>query len=56
MPLGQDDAKAAREAKKRRLDKALDAALEDSFPGSDPPSVTQPSPSPKDNEQIKRKT
>ena len=32
-----------REAKrKEKLDDALDAALEDSFPGSDPVAVTQP--------------
>jgi hypothetical protein len=35
-----------REAKRRKsLDQALDLALEDTFPASDPVSVTQPSPS-----------
>jgi hypothetical protein len=33
---------------KKKLDDALDLALEDTFPGSDPVSVTQPSPSPYD--------
>jgi hypothetical protein len=30
---------------KRRLDDALDEGLEETFPGSDPVSVTQPAPS-----------
>jgi hypothetical protein len=35
-----------REAKRRKLlDEALDLGLEDTFPGSDPVAVTQPSPS-----------
>ena len=33
---------------KKKLDEALDVGLEDSFPGSDPVSVTQPPPSPYD--------
>ena len=38
-----------REIERRKsLDEALDAGLEDSFPGSDPVAVTQPSPSPWD--------
>jgi hypothetical protein len=32
------------EAEKRRLDSALDEELEESFPASDPPSLTQPPP------------
>ena len=32
----------------RRLDRALDKGLEDSFPGSDPVNVTQPPPSRQD--------
>ena len=32
------------EAKKRRLEKALEKGLEDSFPASDPINVTQPVP------------
>ena len=30
---------------KRRLDEALEEGLEETFPGSDPVSVTQPAPS-----------
>jgi hypothetical protein len=33
---------------KKMLEDALDVGLEDSFPGSDPVSVTQPPPSPYD--------
>ncbi len=46
-----DDTKLRRELeldRKKRLDDALDRGLEDSFPGSDPVSVTQPPPSPYD--------
>ena len=32
-------------ARRQALDEALDDGLEDTFPGSDPVSVTQPSPS-----------
>lgn len=39
---------------KEKVDDALDKALEDSFPGSDPVSVTQPAPS-KPDKDIKRK-
>jgi hypothetical protein len=46
-----DDAKG--DEKKKRLDEALDKALEESFPGSDPVSVAQPAPSPSDKD-IKR--
>ena len=42
------------QAHKDKLDDALDAGLEESFPGSDPVSVTQPAPS-KHDEHIKRK-
>ena len=34
-----------------RLDEALDKGLEDSFPGSDPVSVTQPPPTTEDKEE-----
>jgi hypothetical protein len=37
---------------KRRLDKALEAGLEETFPGSDPVNVTQPAPSKKDKDAI----
>ena len=33
------------EAQKRRLERSLEQGLEDSFPASDPISVTQPPPS-----------
>ena len=41
-------------AEKRRdpMEKALDQGLEESFPGSDPVNVTQPSPSKKDKDGI----
>ena len=41
-------------AEKRRdpLEKALEEGLEESFPGSDPVNVTQPSPSKADKDQI----
>ena len=32
------------EAEKRRLDSALEEGLEESFPASDPPNLTQPPP------------
>ena len=38
------------EEQKRRLDKALEEGLEETFPGSDPVNVTQPSPSKKDKD------
>lgn len=39
---------------KEKLDEALDKGLEESFPGSDPVSVTQPAPS-REDKNIKRK-
>ena len=38
-------AKGAKGAEKRRLEEALEEGLEETFPGSDPVSVTQPAPS-----------
>jgi len=35
-------------SRKKKLDDALERGLEDTFPGSDPVSVTQPPPSPYD--------
>jgi len=35
---------------KKQLEDALDLGLEDTFPGSDPVSVTQPPPSPYDKD------
>lgn len=42
-------------AEKRRdpMEKALDQGLEESFPGSDPVNVTQPSPSKEDKNSVK---
>jgi hypothetical protein len=48
----QKDPKDA--VRKEKLDDALNEGLEESFPGSDPVSVTQPAPS-KPDKHIKRK-
>ena len=50
----RSDPKDAKVAEKRRLDEALEEGLEETFPGSDPVSVTQPAPS-KPDHQVKRK-
>ena len=44
----------ADDGEKRRLDQALEEGLEETFPASDPVSVTQPSPSKADH-HVKRK-
>ncbi len=49
----QEDRHEARE--KKKLDDALQEALEDSFPGSDPVNLTQPPPS-RHDQDIKRKS
>jgi len=38
---------------KRRIDSALDEGLEESFPASDPPNLTQPPPS-KGDHKVRR--
>ena len=43
----------AKSAEKRRLDRALEEGLEETFPGSDPVNVTQPAPSKADH-HVKR--
>jgi hypothetical protein len=48
---GKAGADAKGDEKKHRLDQALDKALEDSFPGSDPVSVAQPAPTPNDKDK-----
>jgi hypothetical protein len=48
------DASSQDRAEKRRLDEALEEGLEETFPGSDPVSVTQPAPS-KEDHHVKRK-
>lgn len=54
-PVSSDDDDAAERKlmaeRRRRLDEALERALEDSFPASDPPGVTQPPRSPFDKDQ-----
>ncbi|HTB04618.1 MAG TPA: hypothetical protein VK804_29460 [Bradyrhizobium sp.] len=42
------------DGEKRRLDQALEEGLEETFPASDPVSVTQPSPSKVDH-HVRRK-
>lgn len=55
-PTETPEAAAARErtaaADRQRRDAALDEGLEETFPGSDPVSVTQPPHSPKDIDQV----
>jgi hypothetical protein len=43
-----------KDPEKKKLDDALEEGLEESFPGSDPVSVTQPAPS-RHDDNIKRK-
>ena len=38
----QEQKEEARDAERRKVERSLDRGLEDSFPASDPPSVTQP--------------
>jgi hypothetical protein len=51
---GEAPGKAAEDEEKRQLEVALDEGLEETFPGSDPVSVTQPAHS-KADAHIKRK-
>jgi hypothetical protein len=37
----------------RKQEEELEKSLEDSFPASDPPAITQPTPSPKKDEKPK---
>lgn len=48
------NANKPKDPEKKKLDDALEKGLEDSFPGSDPVSVTQPAPS-KQDQDIERK-
>ena len=43
------DPKGAKGTEKRRLEEELEEGLEETFPGSDPVSVTQPAPSKADH-------
>jgi len=47
-----EDAKVQR----RKEEKELDKSLQDSFPASDPPAITQPTPSPEADDKEKAKT
>jgi hypothetical protein len=47
----QTPPKEDNEEKKRRLERALEEGLEDTFPASDPINVTQPPPSRKDRKE-----
>ena len=49
------DENAPKDDTQRRLDRALDKGLEDSFPGSDPVNVTQPPPSRQDKKTAGKK-
>jgi hypothetical protein len=47
-----DGRRRVTERERQKLDEALERGLEESFPGSDPVSVTQPPPSPRDKHEI----
>jgi hypothetical protein len=53
MTGSRSDPKRLDDAEKRRLDRALEEGLEETFPGSDPVNVTQPPPSKADH-HVKR--
>lgn len=48
------DKRRGQDERRERLDDALEQGLEDSFPGSDPVSVTQPPASPYDKNEAKK--
>jgi hypothetical protein len=50
----RSEPKDVKSAEKRRLDRALEEGLEETFPASDPVNVTQPPPSKQDH-HVKRK-
>ena len=54
MPDAKDHIPTAEEIEKRQLDEALEEALEETFPGSDPVNLTQPAHS-REDLHIKRK-
>jgi len=49
----RDDKRRDEDKRQRRLDEALERGLEDTFPGSDPVSVTQPPASVYDKNEAK---
>ena len=54
MPRSGSKPKDDKDDEKRRTDSALEQALEESFPASDPPNLTQPPPS-KGDKAVHRK-
>ncbi len=50
---GEKRESVTQEKEKRRLDRALEEGLEESFPASDPVNVTQPPPSRQDRRDKK---
>jgi hypothetical protein len=53
--VSPEQEKAARaEKRKKSLDDKLDQGLEETFPGSDPVSITQPPPTARDKREDKR--
>lgn len=52
--MNEQKRREAKEAERRRLERALEEGLEESFPASDPVNVTQPAPSKEDLRPIKR--
>ena len=53
MTRRRSDPEDTETAEKRRLDRALEEGLEETFPGSDPVNVTQPPPT-KGDHHVKR--
>ena len=49
-----DDEQA--KVQRRKEEKELDKSLQDSFPASDPPAITQPTPSPEADDKEEEKT
>jgi hypothetical protein len=54
MPRSGSKPKDKDASEKRRIDSALEEGLEESFPASDPPNLTQPPPS-KSDKTVHRK-
>ena len=50
----RSDPKEVKDTEKRQLDQALEEGLEETFPGSDPVSVTQPAPTKADDHTRRR--
>jgi hypothetical protein len=53
-PQDTREGKASAEKHKKSLDDKLDQGLEETFPGSDPVSITQPPPTTRDKREDKR--